>query len=67
MTMISLKIERLGYNLYLVSVSSDFPFQVLDTDFLPSFFVIIKPFSLGEINRSELCPRLQTSCKPLSL
>ena len=29
-----------------ISDSSDLPFQVFDTDFLPSLLIIVEPFSL---------------------
>jgi hypothetical protein len=49
------------------SISSDLPFQILDTDLLACLFVVVKPLTLSQVNSCKFTAGLGTSRKPLPL
>ena len=49
------------------SCSPDLPLQILDADLIARFLIIVKPFSLTEIDARETCVRVCTLGFPFSL
>lgn len=49
------------------SGTPNLPSYVCDANFLARLLIVIEPFSVGQINFSELGARVDASCKELSL
>ena len=49
------------------SCTANFPGDILDTHFFVGLFIVVKPFSVGQLNASELGARIDTLSKPFTL